>query len=151
MKIHFISRILNINQISNHIIPVPNHTRTQRYHHSKKIFRTSQTVNAWNTGYYNHIPALRKRGRRRQTQFVDLFIYGRIFCYIRIWWWYVCFGLVVIVIGHKILHGILREKFLELAVQLGSKGFIVRDYQSGLVKLLDHVCHGKCLSWSSYP
>ena len=49
-------------------------------------------------------------------------------------------------LGHKILHCILREKFLELTVQLCSKGLIVRYYQSRLIQLLDDIRHSKCLT-----
>lgn len=50
------------------------------------------------------------------------------------------------ILGHKILHCVFREKFLELAVQLSSKGLVVRYYQSGLVQGSDDIGHGECLA-----
>ena len=50
------------------------------------------------------------------------------------------------IVAYKIFHCILREEFLELTVQLGRQGFIVRYYYSGLVKLGDNISHGKGLT-----
>ena len=48
--------------------------------------------------------------------------------------------------GNKILYHVIREKFLEFSIELCSQGFIVRYYQSRLIKLLDDVGHGKGLA-----
>ena len=55
------------------------------------------------------------------------------------------------ILGHKILHRVFREKFLELAVQLSSEGLIVRYYQSGLLELLYDVFHSKGLAGACNP
>ena len=80
VKIHLISRILNINQVTDHIIAVTDHPRTQRNHHPQKILRTAQSINTRHTRNHNHIPALRQRRRRRQAQLVDFFVDGRVLC-----------------------------------------------------------------------
>ena len=36
------------------------------------------------------------------------------------------FGLVVVIVGDKILHRVLREELLKLAVELGGEGFVMR-------------------------
>ena len=74
---------------------------------------------------------------------VDLVIHGRIFFDISICRRHVSLRLVVIVVRDEIFHGVFREEFLELAVQLRSQRFIMRDDQRRLVQLLDHVGHGK--------
>ena len=50
------------------------------------------------------------------------------------------------IVGYKILNRVFREKFLKFGIQLGRQGFIVRQDQSRLVQLLDHVGHGKGLT-----
>lgn len=55
------------------------------------------------------------------------------------------------VVGDKILHCVLREELLELPVQLGRQGFIVRYYQSGFVELLDDICHREGLAGACNP
>ncbi|MNL52937.1 hypothetical protein D3C87_1761480 [compost metagenome] len=49
------------------------------------------------------------------------------------------FGLVVVVIGNEILHGIVREERLEFAVQLSGQGFVRRQHQGWTLHLSDHV------------
>ena len=49
-------------------------------------------------------------------------------------------------LGHEILYGVVREKFLELAVELCRQGLIVGNDQCRFIQLLNHICHSKCLS-----
>ena len=57
-----------------------------------------------------------------------------------------CFTLHLGIIGYKILHRILREKFLELAVELRRQRLIVRNDQSRFIELCNDICHGKSLA-----
>ena len=61
MKIHIISHILHVDQLTDHFIPILFHTRTQRYHHILIIYRTSKTVDAGHTGNNDHVLPLRQR------------------------------------------------------------------------------------------
>ena len=54
--------------------------------------------------------------------------------------------LVVIVVGHEILHGVLREKLLELGAELGRQGLVVGQNQGGPVGLLNDIGHGEGLA-----
>lgn len=49
-------------------------------------------------------------------------------------------------LADKILHRILREEFLELAVELRRQRLIVRNDQSRFVELCNDICHGKGLT-----
>ena len=44
-------------------------------------------------------------------------------------------------LGDEVFYGVVREKFLELAVELGRQGLIVGDDQRRFIQLLDDVCH----------
>ena len=46
---------------------------------------------------------------------------------------------------HPVVEGDAVLAVAERGVELGGEGFVVGDYQSGLVKLLDDVRHGKGL------
>ena len=61
------------------------------------------------------------------------------------------FGLVVVIVGDKIFHRILREIFLELAVELRGKGFVVGNDEGRLLDLLDYICHGEGLARTRNP
>ncbi len=54
--------------------------------------------------------------------------------------------LVIVVVGDKILHRVVREELLELRVELGSQGLVVRHHKRGSLQLLDDVCHGEGLA-----
>ena len=56
------------------------------------------------------------------------------------------FGLIVVVVGHIVFHGIVREESLERAVQLGSQRLVGAQYQRWLVDVGNDGGYGECLS-----
>ena len=48
VKIHVISRVLDIDQCTDNLISVFLHSRTQRNHHAKIVLRAAQTINTGN-------------------------------------------------------------------------------------------------------
>ena len=145
-KVHVVAVILDLNQFPNHVIPVFLHPRTQRNNHVLIIDGTSQTVNTGNRCHNDHITPLRQGRRGRMTQLINLVVNGGVFFNIGICRRDIGFGLVVVVVGNKIFHRILREELLKLAVKLGGQCLIVRYYQSGLVQPFDYIGHGEGLS-----
>ena len=59
--------------------------------------------------------------------------------------------LVVIIVGDKIFHGIVREKLLKLTVKLTGQGLVVGDDQGWLVDFGNDLAHGIGLTRSSRP
>lgn len=55
------------------------------------------------------------------------------------------------VVADKVLHRIVGEIFLELAVELGGKGFVVGNDEGRLLDSLDDICHGEGLSRARNP
>ena len=55
-------------------------------------------------------------------------------------------GLVVVVVGHKILYRVVREKFLKLGAELGRQGLVVGQHQGGPLHRLDDLGHGEGLA-----
>ena len=51
-------------------------------------------------------------------------------------------GLVVVVIGDKILHGVVGEKLPELGAELGGQRFVVGQHQRGPLDLGNNIGHG---------
>ena len=51
-----------------------------------------------------------------------------------------------IILGHKILHRIVGEEFLEFPVQLRRQRLIMRQHQRRLVQSLNHIRHRKRLA-----
>ena len=50
------------------------------------------------------------------------------------------------ILGHKILHRILREKLLKLTVELCGKGFVMSQHQRRFVQRLNDIRHRKRLA-----
>ncbi len=55
-------------------------------------------------------------------------------------------GLVVVVVGDKVLHCVVGKKLLELGAQLGGQGLVVGQHQGGALHLLDDLGHGEGLA-----
>ena len=80
------------------------------------------------------------------AQAVDLFIDGRVFLDIGIRVGDIRFRLIIIVIGNKIFHRVIREKLTELRTELGGEGLIMSQHQRRSVQFFDNGRHGKGLA-----
>ena len=60
LKVHLVSRILDIDQLMDHLIPVFLHSGTQRDHHIFIIDRASQSINTGYGCHDDHIVPLRQ-------------------------------------------------------------------------------------------
>ena len=129
-----------------HFIPVLLHPRPKRNYHIFIIDGAAQSVNAGYRRHNDHVIPLGKRRRRRMAQLIDLIVNRRVFFNVGIRGRNIRLGLIIVIVGDKILHRVLREKFLELGIKLGRQGFIVGNDQRRLVQRLDDVCHGKGLA-----
>ena len=74
---------------------------------------------------------------------VDLLVDGRFFFDKGIGTRHIGFGLVVIVIGDKILNRIVGEEAFEFAIKLGGQCLVGRENKRGALRLLDHLRHGE--------
>ena len=81
----------------------------------------------------------KSRARRGQSQPVDLVVDRRFFFYVKVRRRNVRLGLVVIVIGDKILDRVLRKKCLEFLIKLGRKRLVMGQNKRRPLDLLDHV------------
>ena len=75
------------------------------------------------------------------AQAVYLFVYVCFFFDVSISAGEVGFGLVVIVVRNKIMHGIVREEFLKFGSELGGQGFVVGDNKGRPVQLGYNISH----------
>src|ERR1051326_7092717 len=74
-----------------------------------------------------------------QAEFFDLVIDAEVFFDVCVGGGNVGFGLVIIIIRNKILHGIFREKLFELPEELRGQCFVVRKDERGFLYFFDHV------------
>src|SRR3989338_1788102 len=60
------------------------------------------------------------------------------------------FRLIIIVIGNKVFYRVFGKKFPEFVTKLGSKSFIMSDYERWFLNILDNVCDRKSFTASGY-
>ncbi len=108
----------------------------------------ADTVDAGHRGDDDDVVALEQRARRRVAHAVDLLVDGRVLLDIGVGARDVGFRLVVVVIADEILHRIVGEEILELAIELGGQRLVRRQDQGRALRRLDHFRHGVGLAAS---
>ena len=146
LKIHLVARVLHVNESLDHIITVNLHSGTQGNHHVHIVIRTTNAIDTGYGCYDNDIFSLRQRCRGRKAQLINLIIYRGILRYISVRLRHIRFRLIIIIVGDKILNGILREKFFHFSVQLPRQCLVVGNNQRRLIQRLNDICHRKGLS-----
>ena len=147
---HIIAGVLDRHQVADHLVAVLLHTGPEGDRHPLELVGAAQAVDAGYARHHDHVPALRQRGGRGQTELVDLVVDHGILGDIGVALGNVSLRLVVIIIAHKILHGVLRKKLLHLAVELSRQGLVVGNDQGRFVQSLDDVRHGEGLAGSRH-
>ena len=79
-------------------------------------------------------------------QSINVFVYTGIFFNICICSWNISLGLIIIIVGYEIFHGIVGEELLELAIELRGQNLVWREHQRGALQLLDHLGHREGLA-----
>ena len=110
--------------------------------------RHSQSVNARNGRNDDNVAPFHKTVRRGKAQFVYFLIDCRVLFDVEVARRNVGFRLVIIVVGNKIFDGVVREKSLELAVELGGKRFVVAYDERRTLHTFNDFCHRKRFSAS---
>ena len=82
---------------------------------------------------------------------VDGFVDGGVFFDVEVGLGDVGLRLIIIVVADEILHRVVREELLELAVELGRQGLVGGQDQGGQVELGHDVGHGKGLAGPGDP
>ena len=145
-KIDVVALILQRHQPLAQRIPLHFHAGAEADDHAAVVDGVAQRVDAGHRCHNDDVPPLRKRRRSRVAQAVDLIVDGAVLFNIGIGAGDIGFRLVVIVVGNKILHRIVREKGPELGAELGRQRFVMGQHQGGAVALGDDVCHRKGLA-----
>ena len=139
---HVVPLVAVLHQTAQQLVPVPLRPLTQRNHHLGEVVRLAQAVNAGHGGHHDHVPPLQQGTGSGQPQAVDLIIGRCVLGNIGIRVGDIGLRLVVIVVGDKILHGVVGEKLLEFRTKLGCQCLIVGQHQRRPLDLLNDLGHG---------
>ena len=83
------------------------------------------------------------------AQLIDLIVNRRVFFNVGIRGRNIRLGLIIVIVGDEILYGVVREKFLKLAVELCRQSLVMSNNQRRFIQLLDDIRHRESLSGTS--
>ena len=142
-KIHIVALVLNVHQPGDELIPAQLHAGAHADHHALVFAGVAHGINAADAGDDNHVLAFTHRGGSAVAQTVDFFIDGGVLLNVGVAGGDIGLGLIIVVVGHEILHRAVREEGPKLAAKLGGQRLVVGQHQRGLLHPLDHGSHGE--------
>ena len=90
------------------------------------VLGVSHAVKARHTGHHDDVAASAQQcGHGGEPQPFDFVVDGKVFLDILVSRWNISLGLVVVVVGDEVMHGVLGKETLELGIQLRCQRLIV--------------------------
>ena len=104
-----------------------------------------------NRGDDQTVLPLQQRFGRREPHLFNVVVHLRVFLDIGIGRRHIGLGLVVVVVGNEVLHRVVGEELLELAIELRGQRFVVRHDDGRPLQRLHHIGHGESFSGARNP
>ena len=145
-KIYIVSLILDTHKVGDKSVTGFLHTTTYRHHHGLILLRVTEGVDTRNAGNDNNVTAFSDSGGSGMSKLIYLIIHRAVLFDINVLAWHIGFRLIIVIVGHKIFHGIVRKKLLELRAKLSGKYLIMGKHQRWTVYPSNNVCHSKGLA-----
>jgi hypothetical protein len=101
----------------------------------------AEAVDAGDRRHDDDVPPRHERLRRAVPELLDLLVDVRLLGDVGVRLRHVRLGLVVVVVGDEVLHGVLGEEGPHLLVELGRERLVVADDERRPVQLLDGLRH----------
>ena len=138
--------VLRRDQIGDHAALLDLLALLDREGHRRIGLDRADAVDARHRGDDDDVVAFEQRARRRVAHAVDLLVDRGILLDVGVGARDIGFRLVVIVIRDEILHRVVGEEALELAVELRRQGLVRRQDDRRPLRRLDHLRHGEGLA-----
>ena len=138
--------VLQRHQIRRHLPRINRLPLADVKRHRRISLDATNAVNTAHGSDNNHIIPLQNRPRSRVAHAIDRFVDGAFLLDVGVAPGNVGLGHVVVVVAHEILDGVVGEKALELAIELGGQRLVVREDQRGALHRLDHLRHRERLA-----
>ncbi len=142
LKGEIVSLVAYLHELAHYLRHAARLSLAHGQHHAFIVYRIAETVYARYRGHNDHVAALEQRRRGRMAKPLDLVVYAHVLLDEGIRVRDIRLGLIIVVIGNEILHGIVGEKLPELAAELRGKSLVMRQHQRGPLQALYHLCHG---------
>ena len=151
MELDVIAGVLQFGQPPQDIPLIHLVTPVQVQHHFQIGLRITQTVDGRNRRDNDGIRPLQQSLGGRQPHLLNVLIDGGVFFDKGIGRRYVGLRLVVIVVGDEVLHCVIGEELLELAIELRRQGLVMGHDDGWPLDLLNHIGNGESLARTGYP
>ena len=146
LGLEVVAAVLNLHQPVQQLLDLHLHALAQGHGKILVLRGVAQAVDAADRSHDDHVPALRQPACGAVAHAVDLIVDGAVLLDEGVRGGNVGLRLVVVVVGHEVAHGVVREELLKFARQLGRQRLVVGDHQRGPVGLGDDVGHGEGLA-----
>ena len=128
-ELDVVALVLHVDQLHQHLVAIDHHPAAKADHHRLVVVGRAQAVDARHAGHDDHVLAAHQRAGGGQPQAVDLLIDRGVFLDVDVALRDVRLGLVVVVVADEIVDRVVREEFLELAIELSGQRLVVRQDQ----------------------
>ena len=135
-----VALVENGDQVPEESLPVLRLPLAEADDHPAVLLRVTQAIDAGDRGHDDDVAPGEERRGRREAQAVDLVVDLGVLFDVRIGAREVRLGLVIVIVGDKVLDGVLGKELFELGVQLRREG-LVGDDQRRALERLDHLGH----------
>ena len=150
VKIQVVALVLDLDELLQDRLAPDLHTLFQVQQHVVVHLGRAETVDARDRGHDDDVVPLEQRPRGRVPHPIDRIVDRGVLGNVGVGGGDVGLRLVVIVVADEVLHRVLGEEALELAIELGRQGLVVDHDQRGLLDALDHVRERKCLAGTGH-
>ena len=140
-KGNVVAFVADVDELAHEFLRIALLAGAQGDDHVGVVDRVAEAIDARHGRDDDHVPPLEQARRGRVAQALDLVIDGSILFDERVRVRDVRLRLVVVVVGDEILHGVVREKLLELAAQLRREDLVVREHERRPLDALDDLGH----------
>ena len=111
LEVHVVAVVKGVHEAVQELVAADAHSAAEYDGVVVEVLRIADAVEAGDGGYHYHVAAAREQGGGGgEAQFLYLIVDAQVFLDVGVGHRQVGLGLVVVVVGNEILHGIVREK-----------------------------------------
>ena len=151
LECRIVALVLQRHQLADDLALVLARPHLQIKDHGRVRFDRADAVKAGYRGNDDHVIAFQQRPGGRMAHPVNRLVYARFLLDIGIAARDIGLWLVIVVVRNEVLHRVIGEEALHLAIQLRGQDLVGRQDQRGPLRRLDHLRHGKGLAAAGYP
>jgi hypothetical protein len=150
MQLVLVARVLQLGQVVDQVALLDPLTLGEDQPQRQIVFRRAQAVDSRYRGHHQRIGPRQQGLGRRQPHLLDVLVDRAVLLDEGVRRGNVGLWLVVVVVADEVLHRVVREERLELAVQLRGQGLVRRHHQGRLLDALNHVGDGVGLAGAGH-